>query len=550
MERRFIEEEPTAVRVDEIDWRAALPFTNLFGCFNMAVDPGKLLTALLLVVTLFVWGRSLDGIFGANVYPGEREHYADILAHGADPGARPKPASMDQWRQQRHKQHVQLLKQMLSGDVVDMPQGVLELSVEQKSIDRLEKRPRPYGAAIAQINNAFDDQREEHADEPDKIAHLIEDRAHLIERIRRMQPSGAFEAAMHHKLALLNELVVAAVNLNLGLGALMPHGDGPVAADSSVVGVSRKLVVDMPCWLFTNHKWFVVAYGIGAFFLWACLGGALTRMAAVHATRDDRASFAEALRFGIRRWFAFVIAPVAPLLLVLLIIGLLIAGGWVMNLWVVDVLGALFFPLALIAGLCATFIVILLAASINQLYPAIAVESTDAFDAISRAFGYVRGKPWRTILYNGVALLYGSITYLFLSVVVYFTLMFTRSAVALGYYRSPNGVDQFDAIMPDPAVGNLLPSVDWHMLDWSGKVAGCLIQMWVWLVVALLVAFGISFYTSAGTWVYLLLRRAADGTELGDLYVEGPPPDEGPGEPQAMAPAESEGSPPAGDGGA
>jgi len=38
-------------------------------------------------------------------------------------------------------------------------------------------------------------------------------------------------------------------------------------------------------------------------------------------------------------------------------------------------------------------------------------------------------------------------------------------------------------------------------------------------MISLLAAYAVSFGISASTWVYLLLRRSADGNELSDIYT-------------------------------
>src|SRR5207237_5936 len=47
-----------------------------------------------------------------------------------------------------------------------------------------------------------------------------------------------------------------------------------------------------------------------------------------------------------------------------------------------------------------------------------------------------------------------------------------------------------------------------------------LISIWVYLAVGMLGAFFISFYFSANTIIYYLMRREVDATELDDVYLE------------------------------
>jgi len=95
-------------------------------------------------------------------------------------------------------------------------------------------------------------------------------------------------------------------------------------------------------------------------------------------------------------------------------------------------------------------------------------------------------------------------------------------------------INRFEAIFPAPELGALSYEVDWTRLDRSGKAAAAIIRVWVYLTIGLLAAFAISFYFCSNTWVYLLLRRSADGTDFEEVYLEtaepgrtaGAPPDE------------------------
>jgi len=57
-------------------------------------------------------------------------------------------------------------------------------------------------------------------------------------------------------------------------------------------------------------------------------------------------------------------------------------------------------------------------------------------------------------------------------------------------------------------------------LAFSEKIAAVLIALWVYLVLGLLGGYVLSFYFSANTIIYYLMRREVDATELDDVYSE------------------------------
>ena len=88
-----------------------------------------------------------------------------------------------------------------------------------------------------------------------------------------------------------------------------------------------------------------------------------------------------------------------------------------------------------------------------------------------------------------------------------------------GVIRDVAGVNRFDLILAAPELGVLTPDLGGADLTISGKISAGLVWLWVTLFRALLPAYAISFFITANTWIYLLLRRAADGNELDDVYL-------------------------------
>ena len=62
--------------------------------------------------------------------------------------------------------------------------------------------------------------------------------------------------------------------------------------------------------------------------------------------------------------------------------------------------------------------------------------------------------------------------------------------------------------------------IDFLTLSSGQSLGAFLISFWVNLVIAILGAFAISFYFSANTIIYYLMRQEADTTALDDVYLE------------------------------
>lgn len=559
----------TRLRVEEVDWPSILPALRLFESFRMAVHPPKLLVALLLVASVYLCGWLLDSIAGRGVDPEEIQAMAGMTGREFE--------AYLEVREGRNRDRLLSVLRSLPNirggalALVDSPdrhaRAVREIDRHSRDryeevraeIDELAKRrdelrrlgpTRPSGAAASDgggagpgdavgrgdssgagsssLPPAPSDWARVQAEELGERIRRLEsqarqvaaDRRSMLAEVRRLRPRGVFDSLVTHEVDAFKRLVNSAMSLRLGLGDLL--GQRRPAGDT-VLGAMWDLFITGPTWLVRRHPIFTVIGGLAVFALWALLGGAITRMAAVHAARGASAvSAAEAMSFARRRWGWFVLAPVAPPLGVLLL-GLipLLLGLIAFNFPVLDVVGGLLFGLALVAGLAMSLLLLVYAGAVHLFHPALAVEGHDAFDALSRSFAYVGQRVWRFLAYIAVALVYGAVCYLFVGLIAFLTLWLTQRFVALGVVREAGlGVDRFEAIMSAPTLGELAYDVDLSLLSWPGKVAGVLVAVWSYALVGLVAAFAVSFYCCATTMIYLLLRRSADGVELSEIAAD------------------------------
>src|SRR5262249_3990584 len=148
---------------------------------------------------------------------------------------------------------------------------------------------------------------------------------------------------------------------------------------------------------------------------------------------DEKLSVRAALAFSLGKFLSFVSAPLIPLVIVL-VVGLvpLIAGllASIPGLGaIVNVVMAALFILILAAGFVMTLVLLGTFGGFNLMYPTIAVEGSDSFDAISRSFSYVYARPWRMLFYTTVAVVYGAFCYLFVKFFLWMMLSLTHHFV-------------------------------------------------------------------------------------------------------------------------
>jgi hypothetical protein len=247
----------------------------------------------------------------------------------------------------------------------------------------------------------------------------------------------------------------------------------------------------------------------------------------------------EAIRFTLARWLSFFSAPLIPLLivlgftLILAIFGLfhLIPGFGDI---VVD---GLFWFIPLGVALCMTIVLIGLVGW-PMMYATISTEGSDSFDALSRSYSYVFQSPWNYLWYGVVAVAYGMVLVFFVGLVgsmtVYLAKWGVSKAAIVSSQRDPSFLFVYapesfgwrdlllqgsqavvNGVLDPPAYQRYVGSFKWY-----NHTGAYLVAAWLWLFFLLILGFGYSYFWSASTIIYLLMRRKVDDTDMNEVYLE------------------------------
>lgn len=269
--------------------------------------------------------------------------------------------------------------------------------------------------------------------------------------------------------------------------------------------------------LFEQAPWFTLLFGADVLFVVALASGVICRMSAMQVCKGRLTGLGRAVAFVARRWLWYLLCPLLPAALaVVLGCVLMLAGLVFFNLPVLDVIGSLLFGVLLILGFVIALVGFVLLFALPLLPPAMSVEGTDAFDAISRAFNYVMYKPWQLAGYLVASLFYLAVVYLLVSMLAGLTIYATGELVGVASFAS---VD--DSYRADTRFQAIVEGSDRH--GGSVSTAGWILARWVELVGALVLALIFSVACSLQTQVYVLMRRSADGTPLDDCAQDDEP---------------------------
>jgi hypothetical protein len=282
-----------------------------------------------------------------------------------------------------------------------------------------------------------------------------------------------------------------------------------------IVGCFASLV-----WAFRYHPVYSVIFFAIALAVVSVAGGAICRIAALQFAGAPKPGLRQAIRFALGKFTAFFTAPLTPMF-VILVIGatIILLGLWGNIPYVGELTVGLLLPLAFAAAVIVAVIAIGVVGGFSLMFPAIAYEDSDCFDSISRSFSYVYNKPWRMGLYMTIAFVYGAICYLFARFFAFLVLWITHAFLQLGFAQ---GNRKLHAIWPEPTFADLFGAGVALPTHWSTSISSSLIYFWILVVIGLVVAFVISFYFSASTIIYALMRNRVDLIALDDVYIGSP----------------------------
>jgi hypothetical protein len=284
------------------------------------------------------------------------------------------------------------------------------------------------------------------------------------------------------------------------------------------------------------------------------------------ARNNEKIGLTEALRFAWARYQSYLTAPILPLVFVFILAVLLWVFGLleIYTFFVGDILIAgIGWPLALILGLVMAVVLVGLIGW-PMMYSTISTEGSDSFDAISRSYSYVYQAPWHYLWYAAVALLYGAVLVFFVglmgSLIVYLTkwgvnnspspdrrepsYLYTYAPTSFGWrdlllYQSPNAklepVVQNNGTLAERWQVRFTGEEGNYQFELSNRIAAWLVAFWLGAMFLLIIGFGYSFFWTASTIIYLLMRRRVDDTELDEIHMDEEP--EEPYVPPASTPA-------------
>jgi hypothetical protein len=254
-----------------------------------------------------------------------------------------------------------------------------------------------------------------------------------------------------------------------------------------------------------------------ALVVWTLLGGAISRIAAVQFATDQQISVASAIWYAATRWHDYL---TGPLLASTGILGLSLLAAGIGALARIPGAGpalvAVLWGLSVLIGILLAVMLFGLALGWPTMFVTISVDGTDGFDGFSRAYNYLLERPVTLLWCVFVAAVHGVVMTTLLWFAAQVVLYLTAWGVSWG-----SGSDNLAMLFHGFAIPvGLRPFANDAVTAPAGGSTGQIILgAWINLFLVLLHGFVHSYFWSAATIVYFLLRQQVDGNELDQVYL-------------------------------
>ncbi|HBG78483.1 MAG TPA: hypothetical protein DDW84_06530 [Phycisphaerales bacterium] len=326
------------------------------------------------------------------------------------------------------------------------------------------------------------------------------------------EKQGVFEVLSGFCMTRFNQMVVSILTLKF---------------DFAVLAVTESVLALI--WAIKYHAVYTVIFLAFSLLVITVAGGAICRGAAMQFSKDQIPGITPCLKFSLNKFVSLFCALIAPAILVASLgYVLILLVGLTANIpYAGEIILALLFIWVLFLGLIIASVVIWALTGGTLMFGAMGYESSDSFDIICKTFIYLRTKPWQFILYSVAAAVYGAICYLFVRFVAFLTLVVSRYFLGVIMWTDAGQaqtIGKLDALWSEPEFFNLTGAVPNIVRTGTESIGAFVINLEILAVAGIVLAAAMSFYFSANSIIYCLLRKKADNVSLDEVFVEAQPP--------------------------
>lgn len=249
--------------------------------------------------------------------------------------------------------------------------------------------------------------------------------------------------------------------------------------------------------------------------VWSIFGGAICRIAAVQFARDQQVGIRRALAFSASRFIGYFSAPLMPLVGVAILWALCVLGGWIGRIpnGIGDTLLGILWGLELLFGFFMVVVLIGAAFGWPLMFAAISVEGTDGFEGLSRAYNYIFERPLYVLWQAVVTMFYGSLAIFFVWLAAQVLAELTVWGVSWGL-----GSEATRALVS--GTPTLTEAGGGAATGHEASLGAHIARGWMCVLGVLIVGFVHSFFWSAATIAYFVLRHSVDANDFDEVFPD------------------------------
>ncbi|GAB5496375.1 MAG: hypothetical protein Phyf2KO_14550 [Phycisphaerales bacterium] len=262
---------------------------------------------------------------------------------------------------------------------------------------------------------------------------------------------------------------------------------------------------------FNDAPWrasFVIPF---AFVLYIMFAVGISRMAVEDFARGKSTRWTDGLVWAIKGLSSALVAHLIPLFVIGLITAVLFLGGWVLlGVPFLNLVGSILSILGVILAFIAVLLLIGFGLGAPMLSPAIASEGFDGIEAMQRIYSYIFSRPARFAIYSVV---------LFVQFIIVGSIAAALASATRGFASWGMGL-MFDWTNNQDGLA-VAQGIATEEVGFSGEWAADVVHLMLRLPALFVGGFMLCYWISGWSVQYLLLRQAADGQDVTDIYVPG-----------------------------
>ncbi|MCA9304462.1 MAG: hypothetical protein KC996_10100 [Phycisphaerales bacterium] len=252
-----------------------------------------------------------------------------------------------------------------------------------------------------------------------------------------------------------------------------------------------------------THPWTSLIVGIPMLIALSLFGCVIARSAAVEFSQGRLNDPSSTSAFVLRRASHLLTATLGPLVFAALLLGLIALGGFLISAPIVNIVGAILYALGLVLGVIVTLVLALHLLALPLIAPAVACEGADGFDAVQRSYAYIVGRPLRMFVFAAILFSLGSLSFALCQ-------MLLSGSIGL--------TDWTMQLLANDAGARVLSGNG--ELGATQPIAHNIIEFWRALFQLVFAGYVISYFYTASTMLYLVIRRVCDGQEISELWYD------------------------------